>query len=255
MASQLLADLKTCPQCGTAKPASTEFFSYCKPRKALVSWCKPCCAAARRQDRKSRPEHYAAIEKRTYEKHRKIKLERQRQWRASRSETQKQKTREQWNAKRETYKANARRKRQQDPAHAAALRKKALERYYANREAILTANKARWASAPRQKRLRTYIGAAISHSLQGRTKGGKGWQEILGYSADELRRHLERQFLPGMNWENYGQWHIDHILPVASFSFTSPDDDDFKACWAITNLRPLWAKDNIRKSDKRELLL
>ena len=67
--------------------------------------------------------------------------------------------------------------------------------------------------------------------------------------------HLERQFLPGMTWGNRGEWHIDHIVPLASFTFTSPDDPEFRAAWALTNLRPLWAKDNIRKSAKRTHLI
>lgn len=58
-----------------------------------------------------------------------------------------------------------------------------------------------------------------------------------------------------MSWNNYGEWHVDHIVPVASFSFASADDADFKACWAITNLRPLWADANMQKHDKRTHLI
>lgn len=86
-------------------------------------------------------------------------------------------------------------------------------------------------------------------------KAGKTWTALTGYSVDELQRHLERQFLKGMTWSNMGDWHIDHILPVAGFCFTKPTDADFKACWAITNLRPLWATENIKKSAKRTHLL
>jgi len=82
-------------------------------------------------------------------------------------------------------------------------------------------------------------------------KGGRRTEELLGYSIAKLKEHLERQFLAGMSWANYGEWHVDHILPVSGFEFTSPDDDDFRACWALTNLRPLWAADNIRKSAER----
>lgn len=83
------------------------------------------------------------------------------------------------------------------------------------------------------------------------------WYELVGYTASELKEHLERQFLPGMTWENRGAngWHIDHVVPIASFNYDSPDHADFKACWALTNLRPLWAGDNIRKKDKRLFLI
>jgi len=68
-------------------------------------------------------------------------------------------------------------------------------------------------------------------------------------------RHLERQFLSGMSWGNRSEWHIDHIRPLASFSFEAVDDPDFKAAWALTNLRPLWGADNIRKGAKLDYLV
>ena len=79
--------------------------------------------------------------------------------------------------------------------------------------------------------------------------------EALGYSKKQLVSHLERQFLPGMGWHNKAKWHIDHIVPLAHFKCQSLDDPAFKAAWALTNLRPLWAKENIRKGAKREFLL
>lgn len=81
------------------------------------------------------------------------------------------------------------------------------------------------------------------------------WTKLVGYTADELRRHLERQFAKGMSWDNFGEWHIDHIVPIARFTFSSADDEQFKQCWAVTNLRPLWARANISKGARRELLL
>jgi hypothetical protein len=95
--------------------------------------------------------------------------------------------------------------------------------------------------------------AMIQNVVRG-LKNGRSWQDLVGYTAEELMAHLERQFLPGMDWENRKLWHIDHIVPVSSFSLT-PECPDFKACWALTNLRPLWGADNIRKKDKRIYLL
>jgi hypothetical protein len=74
-----------------------------------------------------------------------------------------------------------------------------------------------------------------------------GWKSIVGYTLDELKEHLEALFAPGMSWSNYGEWHIDHIRPKASFSFASVEDPEFLACWSLDNLQPLWAEDNIRK--------
>jgi hypothetical protein len=52
-----------------------------------------------------------------------------------------------------------------------------------------------------------------------------------------------------MSWSNYGKWHIGHIRPKASFEFENVDDEDFKACWSLNNLQPMWARKNIKKSD------
>jgi hypothetical protein len=82
-----------------------------------------------------------------------------------------------------------------------------------------------------------------------RERGGdsKKWSKALGYTVDQLRAHLEAQFGPGMSWANAGAWHIDHIKQVWTFSFRSPQDSQFKECYALANLRPLWAKDNLRR--------
>jgi hypothetical protein len=74
------------------------------------------------------------------------------------------------------------------------------------------------------------------------------YSKKLGCSQDTLRTWIESQFLPGMTWENYGQWHIDHKYPL-SIAYLEGQDSFAKACH-YTNLQPLWAIDNIRKSDR-----
>lgn len=86
-------------------------------------------------------------------------------------------------------------------------------------------------------------------------KGGRRTDDLLGYSAEELRCHIERQFLSGMSWNNMQKWEVDHIIPIASFSIKTVDCPDFKACWALSNLRPLWRTDNRNKSSKVLVLL
>jgi hypothetical protein len=104
-------------------------------------------------------------------------------------------------------------------------------------------------------RLHLSISVLVRRSLKSE-KGWRSWRRLVGYDVRVLRHHLERQFLKGMTWENFGTaWHIDHILPRSSFKFSTADDRDFKACWALTNLRPLWADQNFRKSNKRTHLL
>ena len=60
--------------------------------------------------------------------------------------------------------------------------------------------------------------------------------------------HIKKKFKKGMNWKNYGQWHLDHIKPCASFDLAKPSEQ--KKCFHYTNLQPLWAKDNLSKGAK-----
>lgn len=80
-------------------------------------------------------------------------------------------------------------------------------------------------------------------------KKGKSWVELVDFTPEQLVEHIERLFKPGMTWENRDQWHIDHIKPVSAFTFQSADDPQVKECWSLNNLQPLWATDNIRKSN------
>ncbi len=72
--------------------------------------------------------------------------------------------------------------------------------------------------------------------------------ELLGCTAEELAKHLESQFEEGMSWSNRSEWHIDHIIPVAVFDLNT--DEGQRAAFHYTNLRPLWAQDNRKKSAK-----
>lgn len=70
----------------------------------------------------------------------------------------------------------------------------------------------------------------------------------IGCTIEFLVEWLERQFTKGMTWKNYGEWHVDHIVPCAAFDHT--DNDQILKCWHYTNLRPLWATENRRKCAK-----
>ena len=70
--------------------------------------------------------------------------------------------------------------------------------------------------------------------------------EMIGCTPDELRNHLSKQFIDGMSWDNYGEWHIDHILPLVS----AKDEEEVVKLCHYSNLQPLWAKDNLIKGCK-----
>lgn len=71
---------------------------------------------------------------------------------------------------------------------------------------------------------------------------------LIGCTVAELRDHLEAKFQPGMTWENYGKWHVDHIRPCASFDLLDPGEQ--VKCFHFTNLQPLWAAENHAKGAK-----
>lgn len=89
----------------------------------------------------------------------------------------------------------------------------------------------------------------ICTSLQGK-KAGRRWETLVGYTVDDLMKHLEKYFHKGMSWENYGfYWHIDHFVPKSYFVYEDDDSVEFINCWALNNLRPMLAVDNWKKGD------
>ena len=104
-------------------------------------------------------------------------------------------------------------------------------------------------------RLTAGISRSIRKHIKSGSKAGRRWESLVGYSLAELMQHIERQFEKGMDWQNMGQWHIDHRIPICNFNFTTPDDPDFKRCWALSNLQPLWAPENCSKSGRRTVLI
>jgi hypothetical protein len=115
-------------------------------------------------------------------------------------------------------------------------------------------------------KLRSVISASIRSALKRLkvSKNGKSFTKYITYSVDELKAYLEQQFESWMTWNNYGMynvktwddndqstwtWNIDHIIPQSKLLYTSMADDNFKKCWALENLRPLSAKQNLLKSN------
>jgi len=89
----------------------------------------------------------------------------------------------------------------------------------------------------------------IWKSLKG-TKKRRSWESMVDYNREELMEHLESLFLSGMSWKNYGEWHIDHLVPIATFDFEDSSHPHFKACWSLANLQPMWAHDNLVKGGR-----
>ncbi len=128
--------------------------------------------------------------------------------------------------------------------------------YYArNREKILSRMQEKYKDGGLEKiksRYENDIQYRLSNNLRSRLRLAlKNNQKLgsavldLGCSVGELKEYLEGKFQPEMSWNNYGDWHIDHVLPLSSFDLTN--EEEFKKACHYTNLQPLWAEDNLKK--------
>lgn len=95
------------------------------------------------------------------------------------------------------------------------------------------------------RRLKKQIMNRIWSAMKRQSVNQSGSFALVGCSADFLRDHIAKQFAPGMSFENYGKWHVDHIRPCASFDLS--DSQQLAECFNWRNLQPLWSSDNIRK--------
>jgi len=218
----LASPVKTCARCQTIKE-KTEFKRKKDSRDGLHCHCMACCNQINREHRQKNPEMAAEWSRRWSEK---------------------------------------------NPDKLAAKRKRFLDRnpgYNAERQKEFAEKNPERAReiARRSRRKRMTVAANRIHNTIGNAirncigKGGKSKRtvELIGYEIVVLMQHLERQFRPGMSWENFGEWHIDHIVPLSSFSITDERDEALKAAWCLSNLRPLWAKENLKKNAKRLFLI
>lgn len=234
MADETLAPLKRCTKCGESKPAATEFPKQKHRADGLSSWCRWCHKV------------YAAIRNRRPDVLKaNCEREKARYWRDADASR----------ARRREYLASYR----SQPGVREKERAAEAQRYWRDPEAARAAGRARHAKRRQSQkvklddRVRTRMRLALMAA--GAKKGGRRWRSVTGYSLEELARHIEAQFLKGMSWQNMGEWEIDHILPLASFAYEDMEDHEFKAAWSLSNLRPLWAKDNRMKSDRRLYLV
>lgn len=100
---------------------------------------------------------------------------------------------------------------------------------------------------PKQK-IRDNVGSLMRMSLKN-GKGNIAWEKLVDFTFDDFINRFESLFEPGMSFDNHGKWHIDHIIPVSYFDFSSVTDKGFKDCWSLKNLQPLWARDNLKKGN------
>lgn len=138
--------------------------------------------------------------------------------------------------------------------------------YHRKKEYSLKYLKARLNNNPYLK-LRANVSKTIRKYLkkQNISKCNVSILKFLPYSIQEMKKHLENLFEPWMNWNNWGiynaknwddankktwTWQIDHVIPQSALYYQSMEDENFKKCWDLNNIRPLSAKENCLKSNK-----
>jgi len=97
------------------------------------------------------------------------------------------------------------------------------------------------------------ISSAIRGSLKG-NKAGRHWEDLVGYTLNDLIKHLKLTLPPHYTWQDYmdGKLHVDHIIAKKYFNYTKYTHIDFRNCWSLSNLQLLSARENIIKGDKLE---
>jgi hypothetical protein len=229
---------KRCTKCGEEKPATPEFFhAYKRSSDGRRSVCKVC----RAKDNADRNEEITAKKREYYAQNKDRLLAEHREYYARTVEKQRA-----W----------------------------AIERHWKNRDRNLKRMQANWdenRDILNEKRrpgarerfhalygndlaftLTRRVGALVRRTLRFNKKKDGKMKDILGFTVDELRQHIESQFTEGMSWDKFlsGEIHLDHKTPINFFKPQSVDDPAFKACWALSNLQPLWARDNLSKGYK-----
>lgn len=238
---------KKCSKCGEVKEVS-EFYKNNKYVDGFASWCKQCHAIAKTLWVKNNIEKSREASRRCYHKHSQEYNKISKQYRDANPLKRKETARKWYENNTDRALAYSRNWRANNQEKVKEMHKSWVKENHEKWREIGRRYESKINEKPR-RRLSRNISCMINKSLNG-SKASRHWETLVGYTVDQLKGHLERQFKPGMNWENRSQWHIDHIIPLSVHNFQSPEDIDFKKAWSLKNLQPMWAKENISKSNK-----
>lgn len=253
-------DKKRCTKCLNEKSIA-EFYKN-------ASWCKLCSALAQKEYRNKNP----------LTREQKLKISRRnKKWREQNKTKLKQQSKDYYDLNRDKLKITRAKyyKNNINKLHAQT------SFYYKNNSEKIIAKQKQYQSLNKEKvrkskvisernrmaddpsfKLRRRVSSQIRCHMKrfGFAKNGKSALNFLPYTIEQLRTYLESKFESWMNWANYGSynkkfwkdndpstwtWQIDHIIPQHKLPYTSMEDDNFKKCWALENLRPYSSKQNL----------
>ena len=228
---------KTCSNCHVCKPVDL----FGKKTKQ----CKACIAAKRREYYQGNKETFKAKQREYYQNNKEKVAAGQRRWNQNNQEYYRnynEKNKEKVAAKRREYHQNNKEKVAAGKRRWKKKNKDHLTVYYRN-----------YVRTKRQNdpvyRLRCALRTRMNQAVKAAGLGKKcaSSSELLGISYQGLKEWLEAQFTEGMTWENRSDWHVDHRVPCDAFDMTVPEQQ--RICFWYKNLQPMWAKDNIQKSN------
>ncbi len=240
---------KTCTKCNKIKELS-EFPKNCRQSDGYRKDCKDCRKLYRLANKKK----ISAQNKKYYNQNKKVILKQNAVYRETNKETISKQKKE--------YRLTNINKIKEQQLHwriknRDVLSKKSKEYYNKNKSIINAKRRLKRIPDNRYNESITYninrrMSSSINRCLKENNfnKNNTSWLDYVDYTINDLINHLESQFQDGMSWENRSMWHIDHIKPKSLFKYSSPNDEQFKECWALENLQPLWAFDNISKHNK-----
>jgi hypothetical protein len=262
--------MKTCNKCNTTKEL-TEF--YKRSKDVYRHECKKCYCDRVKQNSLKHVEEKSAYDKEYRKKNSETIATRRRKWERENYQLKLEESKkEDPNLKitkkcskckevTDNFKRNVGKKdgfnhhcrvcegktaRAYEVANREAINERRRQWYEDNKEAINKRHQDRKKNDPVYRavcNMRTYMGLILKGTAKCESQ-----MKLLGCTRDHYLHHMEAQFTEGMSWDNYGEWHQDHIQPCASFDQTDPEQQ--KICWHYTNFQPLWAEDNLRKSDQ-----
>jgi nucleoid DNA-binding protein len=234
-------DVATCSVCKKTLPATYEYFNRDKRKKhGLTSYCKKCANRknaefSQKPENKERIKQKKALHNSKPEVKVRIKERAKLYYLENKDRLAKQS---------KEYRSNPEVKAKSKKRAKEYQAKPEVRAWYRKRDNKLRKNDPNF-------RLSRNISSSMYQALKG-NKNHIHWEKLVDFTLDDLKKHLKKQFQPGMTFENYGKWHLDHKIPRSVFNFKTPDDLDFKRCWCLENLAPMWAKENISKGNKLE---